>query len=255
MVSSQVGRLIDVPLSEDGVDTEGLVTGPYFDQTSACWDGVLLVEGGFVSLLPWQDMPAVDVARPLLEVPGAPVDTWPGPFLAAPVCVGSLDETPDDEALQIVACSAERCETPDTALLRGLNIDFAGNDAPSVIFTLPLAPVGNDITSRVRLDSIGDLDDNGITDLVIIETRDGFERVHVFLGPLEGDLTFADADLALDARPATSDRDTTSPVRVSLGDATGDHIPDLVVAVPSVGRDCAWPALVTATSVHTVVVV
>src|SRR5690606_9684320 len=93
----QAGLLVDSIQTTDEFFRSSRGLRLSYDQMSACWDGVLLVKGGVVSLLPWQDVPAVDTAKPLFDAPGTPLDvTWRGPILAAPVCVGSLDETPDD---------------------------------------------------------------------------------------------------------------------------------------------------------------
>ena len=81
--------------------------------------------------------------------------------------------------------------------------------------------------------AVGDLNDDGRDDLVVVDLRDGDGAIYVVFGSVRGAVSLDDAD----ARP-TLDPDLGA-LHAATGDVSGDGVPDLVV---SAERDATSPA-------------
>src|SRR5690606_8685818 len=158
-----------------------------------------------------------------------------------PVCVGSLDREKSDDAVYIRKCT-ENCATSNTRILEGASFDYQGKEQPKVLFSIPLELQAADAENAAngRVENWGDFDGNGITDLVIVEDVEPQNQlVHIFLGPLEGELTLDEANITIDTTRVGT-REPLDVVRSAFGDMTGDDLDDLVLVVSAIEGDEIW---------------
>jgi len=198
-------------------DVEGFFSaGVLGDQDGDGVDELLVAAGGYL----WSVAPPAPQAVPptltLLAADASITDAWGATF--DPSSSGDADGDGDlDVWLRTYS---------DVHLLTTL---------PSTPTTPDLAATATIQISASSVANVGDIDGNGSVDLFVIDKLTGV--VHWFEAPFSGILTEADA-LASWEGTLHPNHTTTNAKVASVGDVTGDGLPDVLIGSQGVGR--AW---------------